>query len=79
MTYQRTRLDYSSCRLNNPPLSSKINLVSKDVEICKNRTDARELEKYFKSGYGREILKEIIDSSRGDGMADMKVSKTFEL
>lgn len=31
------------------------------VEICPNRRMARELEKYFKSGYGREILKEITE------------------
>lgn len=29
------------------------------VEICDNRIEARKLEKYFKSGYGREIIKEI--------------------
>jgi len=31
------------------------------VEICPNRRMAREIEKYFKSGYGREILKEITE------------------
>lgn len=29
------------------------------VEICEDRLKARTLEKYFKSGYGREIIKEI--------------------
>ncbi len=29
------------------------------VDICENRAQARLLEKYFKSGYGREIIKEI--------------------
>jgi len=29
------------------------------VQICENRIEARELEKYLKSGYGREIIKEI--------------------
>jgi len=29
------------------------------VEICDNRIEARNLEKYFKSGYGREIIREI--------------------
>ncbi len=29
------------------------------VEICKDRKSARELEKYFKSGYGREIALEL--------------------
>ena len=29
------------------------------VEICINRIEARKMEKFFKSGYGREIIKEI--------------------
>ena len=29
------------------------------VEFCDNRQRARELEKYFKSGSGREVLKEL--------------------
>ena len=29
------------------------------VEICETRQQARELEKFFKSGYGREVIKEI--------------------
>ncbi len=29
------------------------------VEICDSRAKARELEKFFKSGYGRELLKEL--------------------
>lgn len=29
------------------------------VEICDNLTHARSIEKFFKSGYGREIIKEI--------------------
>lgn len=32
------------------------------VEICTTRIDARKLEKFFKSGYGREILKEITEN-----------------
>lgn len=32
------------------------------VEICTNRIEARNLEKYFKSGYGREIISEIDNS-----------------
>jgi len=31
------------------------------VEICLTRIEGRKLEKYFKSGYGREILNEIAD------------------
>lgn len=34
-------------------------LILIHVEICSNRQEARMLEKYFKSGYGREIIKEI--------------------
>ena len=29
------------------------------VEMCETRPEARKLEKFFKSGYGREIIKEI--------------------
>ena len=32
------------------------------VELCEDRKYAREMEKYFKSGYGREIIKEIDES-----------------
>jgi len=31
------------------------------VEINKNRIEARKLEKFFKSGFGREIIKELFD------------------
>jgi putative endonuclease len=30
------------------------------VEICGSRLDARKLEKYFKSGFGREIIGEFV-------------------
>ena len=29
------------------------------AEYCKTRNEARILEKFFKSGYGRELIKEI--------------------
>ena len=29
------------------------------VDICKNRYQARLLEKFFKTGYGREVIREI--------------------
>ena len=29
------------------------------VEICQTREEARKLEKFFKTGYGREIIREI--------------------
>lgn len=32
------------------------------VEKCNNRIEAREKEKYYKSGYGREQLKILVDS-----------------
>lgn len=31
------------------------------VEICQNRIEARKMEKYFKSGYGREIIEELFN------------------
>jgi putative endonuclease len=30
------------------------------VQICENRKEARELEKYLKSGSGREIIREFL-------------------
>jgi len=30
------------------------------VQICENRIEARKLEKYFKTGYGREVINEIM-------------------
>lgn len=38
---------------------SKLPLKLIHVEICENRREARKLEKFFKSGFGREIIKEI--------------------
>lgn len=29
------------------------------VHICKDRIESRKIEKYFKSGFGREIIREI--------------------
>lgn len=31
------------------------------VEVVNSRVEARVLEKYFKSGYGREIIQEVAD------------------
>ncbi len=31
------------------------------VEICEDRLEARKLEKFFKSGYGREIIEELAE------------------
>lgn len=40
---------------------SKLPLELVHVEICKTREEARKFEKFFKSGYGREIIKEIAE------------------
>ena len=34
------------------------------AEICLDRIEARKLEKYFKSGYGREIILELTENLR---------------
>lgn len=34
-------------------------LVLVHVDICKTRSEARRLEKFFKSGYGREAIREL--------------------
>jgi len=34
------------------------------VEISSDRNEARKLEKYFKSGYGKEILSELADVAK---------------
>ena len=31
------------------------------VELSSSRTEARDLEKYFKSGFGREIIRELAE------------------
>ena len=31
------------------------------VEMCSTRQEAREMEKYFKSGFGREIIRELVN------------------
>lgn len=33
------------------------------IEICPDRYSARKVEKFFKSGYGREVLKEIEENN----------------
>lgn len=38
---------------------NKLPLQIVHVELCENRMEARKLEKYFKSGYGREIILEL--------------------
>ena len=58
---------------------SKLPLQAIHVELCNTIKEARSLEKYLKSGYGREMIEEIAaHSSRGGGMADAQVSKTCE-
>ena len=38
---------------------NKLPLKLIHVEICTDRLEARKLEKFFKSGYGREIIEEL--------------------
>ena len=42
-----------------PTTKWQIPLELVHVEICESRSHARKLEKYFKSGYGREIIEEV--------------------
>lgn len=35
------------------------------VELCETRVEARKMEKFFKSGFGRETIKEIVNSLPG--------------
>ncbi len=43
-----------------PSTKTKLPLRLVHVEICKDRQDARKLERFFKSGYGREIIDELV-------------------
>ncbi len=38
---------------------NKLPLKLIHVEVCSSRIEARKLEKFFKTGYGREIIEEI--------------------
>lgn len=42
-----------------PTTKSMLPIKLVHVEICETREEARKLEKFFKSGFGREIIKEI--------------------
>ena len=42
-----------------PSTRTKLPLILLYVEICQSRAEARTIEKYFKSGLGREIIKEL--------------------
>ena len=42
-----------------PTTRHQLPLLLVHVEICEMRQQARELEKFFKSGFGREVIKEI--------------------
>ncbi len=44
-----------------PTTKTQLPLVLIHVEECLTRAEARDLEKYFKSGYGREIIAEIAE------------------
>ncbi len=43
-----------------PTTKSKLPLRLIHVEICNNRIEAGKLEKFFKSGFGREIINELL-------------------
>ena len=45
----------------NQNTKSKLPMKLIHVEICSNLLDAKEMEKYYKSGYGREIIKELAE------------------
>ena len=40
---------------------NKLPLKLIHVELCNSRIEARIMEKYFKSGFGREIIKELAE------------------
>ena len=42
---------------------NKLPLKLIHVELCSTRKEARKLEKFLKSGYGREIIKEIAEEN----------------
>ena len=42
-----------------PSTKSKLPLRLVHVELCKTRKEARKMEKFFKSGFGRETIEEI--------------------
>ncbi len=44
-----------------PTTKSRLPLQLIHVEICSSRQEARDTEKFFKSGYGREVIKELAE------------------
>ena len=44
-----------------PSTRNKLPLRIVHIEICKDRHEARKIEKFFKSGYGREIIRELAE------------------
>jgi len=44
---------------------NKCPLILIHVEICKSRKEARKVEKFFKSGWGREIINELGEVNAG--------------
>ncbi len=45
-----------------PSTKTRLPLELIHVEICQNRIEARNREKLFKSGFGREIIHELIQT-----------------
>ncbi len=54
---ERRILEHNAGKTNSNKKFAPYKLVH--VEICNNLEEARKLELFFKSGYGREIIKEI--------------------
>lgn len=44
-----------------PSTKSRLPLELIHVEVCSSRQEARKLERYLKSGFGREIIKELAE------------------
>lgn len=44
-----------------PSTRFRLPLILIHVELCNDREEAREIEKFFKSGFGREIIQELAE------------------
>ena len=57
--FDRRLLQHSQGKVSSTKNSLPLRIVH--VELCNTRPEARKVEKFFKSGFGREIIKEIIE------------------
>jgi len=55
---ERRLTQHSKGKVKSTKLFLPFNLIH--VELCETREEARTVEKMFKSGYGREIIKELL-------------------